>query len=266
MQFEGPIPAMQAAPSFVVAATEPRNQGLFRMCIFLFMFLYLISPSLMDIYVLQATEPSVEVRPSTPTAPTALDKWEKTSKVAESWAKIAALIIGGIWAYYQFFNGRTFRSRLDINVSVKTFIDVEMIYLIVAVQLKNIGLSKIDIIRRGTAVRVFSNTIKTENTPKALRPNWSHVISSRVFERHSWIEPGETIGEQLVFSVPNQTVEKTAYNIELRVIVPKTNSRMKKRIRSFVGKPIKNITARGNVIIRPALAAREETALERVRP
>ncbi len=50
-------------------------------------------------------------------------------------ATIAAIIIGGIWAYYRFFKGRTFSTRFDSTVKGEITRKDRVIYLIVDVEI-----------------------------------------------------------------------------------------------------------------------------------
>jgi hypothetical protein len=72
--------------------------------------------------------------------------WARTKDFNEAFANVTqtlALIAGGVWAYFKFAKGRTFRDRLIPTVSGK-FISIDgSVFLIVATQLQNVGLSRI---------------------------------------------------------------------------------------------------------------------------
>src|SRR5215469_5898239 len=109
-------------------------------------------------------------------------------------AETLALMIGGLWAYYKFFKGRTFRPRLELTVSGKAWSRDNVTYLVAGMSLKNVGLSKLELSQEGTGLRVFSQSmVSPENATKA---EWDRKITLSVFEKHGWIEPGETISDQ----------------------------------------------------------------------
>jgi hypothetical protein len=85
--------------------------------------------------------------------------------------------------------------RLEPKIFGKVIFQDGVDYLITTIQLKNVGLYKVDIEQRGTAFRVFS----CEPTTKLSE---THSVEVRrlgtfeVFKNHGWIESGETIEEK----------------------------------------------------------------------
>jgi hypothetical protein len=69
--------------------------------------------------------------------------------------EIIAIFIGGLWAYYKFFRGRTFKSRSEFLVSGLVQRDANSAELLASAQMKNVGLSKIRISQRGSALSAF---------------------------------------------------------------------------------------------------------------
>jgi hypothetical protein len=124
----------------------------------------------------------------------------------------AAVIVGGIWAYYKFFKGRTFKPRLELAISGKATENKSVTNVLVSVQLKNVGLSKVEISERGTALRVFTcEPAKSEGATE-----WERVTTLGAFEKHGWIEPGETIADQALVSVAG--IGHQAVKLELRLV------------------------------------------------
>jgi hypothetical protein len=85
--------------------------------------------------------------------------WSKTKDVFEVLKNVATIIAigaGAVWAYFNFFKGRTYRSRLEPKVSGKVISHNGAYYLIVTAQLKNVGLSDVRIDQKGSALRVFA--------------------------------------------------------------------------------------------------------------
>src|SRR2546429_3204710 len=88
--------------------------------------------------------------------------WSKTKDVFDVLKNVATIIAfgaGAVWAYFNFFKGRTYRSRLEPKVSGKLISRNGANYLIVTAQLKNVGLSDVRIDQKGSALRVFAYTV-----------------------------------------------------------------------------------------------------------
>ena len=144
--------------------------------------------------------------------------WSKTKDVFDvlkNAATIIALGVGSVWAYFNFFKGRTYRSRLEPKVSGKIISRNGAYYLIVTAQLKNIGLSDVKIDQKGSALRVFAYTF-AERPSKARSVEQFRLITLSVFEDHGWIEPGELIEDQRLIAIPD--VEHVALQIRLRLV------------------------------------------------
>src|SRR5678815_2323795 len=72
--------------------------------------------------------------------------WARTKDFAQAFASVTqslALIAGGVWAYFKFAKGRTFEERLNTAVSGKLVPIDGAVFLIVAIRLQNVGLSRI---------------------------------------------------------------------------------------------------------------------------
>ena len=68
--------------------------------------------------------------------------WARTKDFAQVFATVTqtlALIAGGVWAYFKFAKGRTFRDRLSPTLSGKLVSIDGSVFLIVTVQIKNVG-------------------------------------------------------------------------------------------------------------------------------
>src|SRR6185295_3071604 len=72
--------------------------------------------------------------------------WTRTKDFTDAFANLTqslALIAGGVWAYFKFAKGRTFQDRLIPTVTGKVLSIDGSVFLIVTVQIKNVGLSKL---------------------------------------------------------------------------------------------------------------------------
>jgi hypothetical protein len=144
--------------------------------------------------------------------------WSKTKDVFDVLKNVATIIAfgaGSVWAYFNFFKGRTYRSRLEPKVSGKIISRNGAYYLIVTAQLENVGLSDVRIDQKGSALRVFAYAVG-ERPSKARSVEQSRLITLSIFEDHGWIEPGELIEDQRLIAISN--VEYIALQIKLRLV------------------------------------------------
>lgn len=130
-------------------------------------------------------------------------------------AEILGLIIGGLWAYYKFFKGRTFRPRLELSVTGKTWHINRVTHIFASVQIQNVGLSKLELSKEGTGLRVLSQD-STRPDKAAGVVTWKWQMTLPVFERHRWIEPGETISDQNLIALRGE--HDSAMKLELRIV------------------------------------------------
>jgi hypothetical protein len=134
--------------------------------------------------------------------------------------KIVAVILGGIWTYLNYVRGRTFKRRLELTISGTLSLRPEINACVVSgvAQAKNVGLSKVDIYKDGTAVLLNDMVAGTsvKGLPKILEEEIAGGTLG-VFDRHRWIEPGEPIQESFAFLVPVRN-ERVGVRLRLRVV------------------------------------------------
>lgn len=148
-----------------------------------------------------------------------LDNLDKASSILQNVFTVIALIVGGVWTYFTFVKGRALTPRLEPKLSLKTFRNGAHKYLVINVQLKNAGSSKVDIVQRGTLVGIYSYE------PNSIEPptediQWNRYKASPILKDHHWIEPGEIIEEPVL--VPLPTSEYAIYKVLLRLNSKKT--------------------------------------------
>ena len=144
--------------------------------------------------------------------------WSKTPEIIDvikNAATILALGIGAAWAYFNFFRGRTYRPRLEPHISGKVFIVKEVPYLSIIAQLTNVGLSDVDIQRKGTAISVY---LYKASFPVSKVQEVPHepLAAFDVFELHPWIEPGELIKDERMIVIPKG--EWVGVRLEIRIV------------------------------------------------
>jgi hypothetical protein len=145
----------------------------------------------------------------------AVDDLEQLVGILQGIVTIAAIVIGGIWAYLKYFRGRTFRPRLEPDISGVVVSHGGVSHLKVTASLKNVGLSKVDIEQKGSGLRVFSYDAAPHAT-EAHIAEWTRIRTFPVLEDHQWIEPGESIEDERLIVIPED--EHLAIQLELRVV------------------------------------------------
>lgn len=137
---------------------------------------------------------------------------------------ILAIIIGGLWAYFNYFKGRVYRTRIEPKVSGKVFYKDDSAYLIVSAQLKNVGLSKVNLQKKGSGFRVFKY-LGGSQPPGARTVKYHRLGTFSVFNDHRWIESGETIKEEQLIRLPKS--DDFAFLLEMRIVAHKISFKTK---------------------------------------
>jgi hypothetical protein len=163
--------------------------------------------------------PTPQSSPKKPDGESTLDNLEKVSNIIQSIFTIIALIVGAIWTYFTFVKGRALTPRLEPKLSLKTFTTGNQKYLVATIQLKNAGSTKVDIVQEGTILGVFSyEPIPTTAEVESIE--WSKYKASPILKDHYWIEPGETLEEPVLFTLP--VTNLAIYKVLLRINSKKT--------------------------------------------
>lgn len=145
--------------------------------------------------------------------------WASTKDFAQSFANVTqslALIVGGVWAYFKFAKGRTFDDRLNTAVSGKLVSIHGSVFLIVSLQLHNVGLSRIAFDQEVSSLEV-SGFVPSQ-TEGLLSVQYNRLASFPVFgENDKYIEPNEMVERQTLIALPN--VSKIGYSTRIRGVV-----------------------------------------------
>jgi hypothetical protein len=139
-----------------------------------------------------------------PMAPSATDAPPTALEILKTWVEIfgtlvtaGAVIVAGLWAYFRFFKDRTYRPRLDVTIvgEWKTVEGVPLLHVNVSV--KNIGTSVVTLIQRGTGLEFYPAS-PSQSAPPRLSASWDEGPVLSILTDHNWIEPGETVSDDLV--------------------------------------------------------------------
>lgn len=120
--------------------------------------------------------------------------------IAQGLITTVGLVMAGVWTYVKFIKGRQFRPHVEITVHGDWLGEDGELGLRLQVRLKNIGTAKVQLTHRGTGVMVSRLAAEQDPPPAATR--WTELGVWDVFLKHEWIEPGETIGEDLLLRLP----------------------------------------------------------------
>jgi hypothetical protein len=122
-----------------------------------------------------------------------LADWKSVAEIVQAVVTSAALVIGGVWAYFKLWKGRTFRPHVEILVDTRWLHteDRRDAGLQVSVRLRNIGGTVINLLQEGSGVMVSHLAVDQPVAPN--EANWTDFGVYEVFTEHEWIEPSEVI-------------------------------------------------------------------------
>lgn len=129
-----------------------------------------------------------------------------------------AILVGGIWAYFRFVKGRTCRMRTEISLSGEWIVVNGLDLLQTRVSIKNIGSSKVGLIQRGTGLRV--SVLSEEQAEPPGRAQWRSLRVFIIFEEHEWIEPEETVSDEVLLNL--NCAEPVSTLLEARLVLARS--------------------------------------------
>ena len=126
--------------------------------------------------------------------------------------QVLALCAGGCWAYFKFVKARTFQQSLTPAVTGRFVVLDGVVYLIATIQIKNVGSSRIDFDREGSALILYEYIPSSDASVYAVEDK--RLASFAVFEpkKARYAEPNEAIEVQQFISIPGPL--KLAYRLE----------------------------------------------------
>jgi hypothetical protein len=111
-------------------------------------------------------------------------------------AQIAAILVGGLWAYFRFFKARTLKPRLGLHLSAHLVQTDSRKYVHVFVSAKNLGITRIDLDL--TKCRGFLFLDRGSGP----RTEWSMLAYFPILQNHEWIESDEEDSEEQLIPLP----------------------------------------------------------------
>jgi hypothetical protein len=123
-----------------------------------------------------------------------------------------AVVAAGLWAYFKFVRGRTFRPRLEVEIEGRWQASNGSPQLHVTVSVKNIGLTDVTLLQEGTALFV-SRFLGSQGSSAIV--DWQPAATLTIFEEHEWIEPAETITDDLLADLHGTAPEPVRIEVHL---------------------------------------------------
>ncbi len=121
--------------------------------------------------------------------------------------KLLAVLLGGIWTYWNYKKSRTYEQKMELQLAGSIF-RRNGLYVEVVAKLKNLGATVHPVQQEGTYCEVIA--IFEDISEQSLR-------LSPVFIRDQYIEPGETIGDTILWLLPRDARSIVWLRIDLRV-------------------------------------------------
>jgi hypothetical protein len=128
--------------------------------------------------------------------------------VADDIIKFIALLVGAAWTWMNYLRGRTYKRKLEADVTGHLFRKNAQLYLSIHCQLKNVGQSEYPIEQHGSGCQVIAYS---GGPPELL---WTFSV----FTEHGWLEPGEQIDEPLLLRVRVDPTRLIGLRLHLKVV------------------------------------------------
>jgi hypothetical protein len=129
-----------------------------------------------------------------------LDTVQTVVEIVGGLVTAVAVVVGGFWAYFRFIKGRTLRPHLEISVAGSWLGSGGSLGLQLSITLKNIGAGKVELVQQGTGVMVSRRADVQPAAPAETA--WEQLGVYEIFVEHQWIEPGETVQDELLLRLP----------------------------------------------------------------
>ena len=145
-----------------------------------------------------------------------LADWTDTAAGINDLAGALAILVGGLWAYFKFFRGRTFARRAEVDLALALVTAGGIPSIKVTVALRNTGTSKIDLDQSYCVLYLYA--AQAADVQSSLNIDWGeHLTVTGIFGEHAWIEAQETIAEDVLIPLQADTAP-FAYKVVAKVL------------------------------------------------
>jgi hypothetical protein len=153
----------------------------------------------------------------------------------------AAIIVGGMWAYWKFVRGRTFHRRAELEVDASLLSSRTPRVVRAKVTLRNTGAADIPV--RAAVLRIFAFAPSYADADNE-ETGWRRIGTTGVFQDHQWIESQETVTDDVLIELDPTQDQPDALALRATCIV------LGKRKRKLLGrKPSTAWTGKGVIPI-----------------
>ena len=141
---------------------------------------------------------------------TSLDNLQAIVAITGDLITAIAVVVGGLWAYFKLVKNRTYRPRVDVAIAGAWVDAGGARRLHVTTSLRNIGGSMVELIQESTGLGIDGM-----HAGGGRHVDWVPGPVVSIFESHAWIEPGETVTDDLIAPV---VYVELPVRIEVRLI------------------------------------------------
>jgi hypothetical protein len=128
--------------------------------------------------------------------------------IADKLIKLAAVLLGGVWTYWNYRKSRTYQQKLELEVVGTVFTRGDL-YCDVKLTVKNIGNTRHNVEHEGTFCEL--SVVHADLSEESLE-------LFDVFTEEDSLEPGESMKDALYWSVPAAADSIVWVKLTLRVV------------------------------------------------
>lgn len=127
--------------------------------------------------------------------------------IADKAIKLIAVMLGGIWTYWNYKKSRTYEQKMELQLA-GTIFERNGTYIEVLAKLKNLGETVHPVQQEGTYCEIIA--IYSDMSEQSVR-------LSPIFTRDQYIEPGETISDRVLTLLRTDVTDIVWLRVDLRV-------------------------------------------------
>jgi len=126
----------------------------------------------------------------------------------DTFVKVIAVALGGLWTFWNYAKSRPYSQRLDLEIEGEVFFRDDL-YVDINLSLKNLGAARHDLQAEGTSCDLILVHDDLYEESVRLFP---------VFVLHTQIEPGESINDRILWKIASPPGGVIWVRVNLRVV------------------------------------------------